>query len=76
MKSMYVQTKKSDVRINIQTIATTVGTWLHSWLRHCCTSQKVMISIPDYASGIFHGHNHSGRTMALASTQPLTEMST
>jgi hypothetical protein len=26
--------------------------------------------------GIFHRHNPSGRTMALGSTQPLTEMST
>jgi hypothetical protein len=27
-------------------------------------------------TGIFHGHNRFGRTMALGSTQPLTEMST
>jgi hypothetical protein len=27
-------------------------------------------------TGMFHLHNHSGRTMALGSTQPLTEMST
>jgi hypothetical protein len=27
-------------------------------------------------TGIFHRHNFSGRTMALGSTQPLTEMST
>jgi hypothetical protein len=26
--------------------------------------------------GIFHGHDPSGRTMALGSTRPLTEMST
>ena len=26
--------------------------------------------------GIFHGHNPSGRTMALGSTQSLTKMST
>ena len=40
------------------------------------TSQKVAVSIPDGVTGIFHWHNPSGRTMALASTQPLTEMST
>jgi len=40
------------------------------------TSQKVMGSIPDGVSGIFHWHNPSGRTMALGLTQPLTEMST
>jgi hypothetical protein len=31
---------------------------------------------PDGVIGIFHWHNPSGRTMALGSTQPLTEMST
>jgi hypothetical protein len=30
----------------------------------------------DGVIGIFHLHNPSGRTMALGSTQPLTEMST
>ena len=33
-------------------------------------------SIPDGVIGIFQWHNTSGRTMALGSTQPLTEMST
>ena len=33
-------------------------------------------SIPDGVIGIFHWHNPSGRTVALESTQPLTEMST
>ena len=36
-------------------------------LRHCATSRKV-------AGSIFHWHNPSGRTMALGSTQPLTEI--
>ena len=47
-----------------------------SWLRHCATSQKVAGSIPEGVVGIFHWHNPSSRTMALGSTQPLTEMST
>ena len=47
-----------------------------SWLRHCDTSQKVAGSIPDGVIGFFDGHNSSGRTMALGSTQPLAEMST
>ena len=47
-----------------------------SWLRHCPTSRKVAGSVPDGVIGIFHWHNLSGRTMALESTQPLTEMST
>ena len=47
-----------------------------SWLRHCATSRKVTCLIPDGVIGIFHWHNPSGRTMALGSTQHLTEMST
>jgi hypothetical protein len=46
------------------------------WLRHCATNQKIAGSIPNGVTGIFHWHNPSGRTMALGSTQPLTEMST
>ena len=52
------------------------GTRWRSWLRHCATSQKFAGSIPDGVIGIFHWHNPTGRTMALGSTQPLTEMST
>jgi hypothetical protein len=37
---------------------------------------KIAGSIPDGITGIFHGHNPSGRTMVLRLTQPLTEMST
>jgi hypothetical protein len=40
------------------------GTRCRSWLRHCATNRNVAGSIPD------------GVTMALGSTQPLTEMST
>jgi hypothetical protein len=47
------------------------GTRWRSWLRHCATNRKVAGSI-----GIFHWHNPFGRTMALGSTQHLTEMST
>ena len=46
------------------------------WLRCCATNRKVASSIPDCVIGIFHRHNSSDRTMALGSTQPLTEMST
>ena len=44
-------------------------------MRHCAKSGKVAGSIPDGIIGIFHCHNPSGRTKALGSTQPLTEMS-
>jgi hypothetical protein len=46
-----------------------------SWLTHCATNRKVAESIPVWVSGIFHWHNPVGRTMALGSTQPLTDMS-
>jgi hypothetical protein len=45
-------------------------------LRHCATSRKVAGSIPYGVFAIFHLRNPSGRTVALGSTQPLTEMST
>ena len=54
----------------------TGGTRRRSWLRHYATSREVAGSIPDGVNGIFHWRNPSGRTMALGSTQPLTEMST
>jgi hypothetical protein len=44
-------------------------------LRYCATNQRVAGSIPDGVIGIFLWHNPSDRTMALGSTQPLTEMS-
>jgi hypothetical protein len=53
-----------------------LGTWCRSWLRHCATSRKVESSIPDGVNGIFHWHKFFDRTMALRSTQPLTELST
>jgi hypothetical protein len=40
------------------------------------TSRKVADSIPDGVIGIFHGYNTSGRSMALRSSEHLTEMST
>jgi hypothetical protein len=50
--------------------------WERSRLRHCAKSRKVADSIPEGVVGIFHRRFRSCRTMALESTQPLTEMST
>jgi hypothetical protein len=47
-----------------------------SWLRHYATSRKVAGSIPNKVTGFFNWPNTSTSTMALGSTQPLTEMST
>ena len=43
---------------------------------HCVKSQKVMSSIPDSVTGIFHWHNPSERSMAMVSTQTPTVIST
>ena len=51
------------------------GTAVAQWLRCYATNLKVAGSNPDGVIGIFHWHNPSYRTMALGSTQPLTEMS-
>ena len=52
------------------------GTRWCSWLRHFAASRKVAVSNPDGFFGIFLSHNPSSLTLALGSTQPLTEMST
>jgi len=52
------------------------GTALAQWLMCCAANRKVAGSLPDGVIGIIHGHNPSDRTMALGSTQPVTEMST
>ena len=52
------------------------GRAVAQWLRHYATNRQVAGSIPDVVIGIFQWHNPSGRTMALGSTQPLTEMRT
>jgi hypothetical protein len=46
-----------------------------SWLRHCAIRRKVAGLIPDGFFDILHRLASSGRTTALGSTQPLTEMS-
>jgi hypothetical protein len=53
-----------------------LGRAVAQWLRHCATNRNVTGSIPEGVTGIFYWHNPSGHTMALGSTQPLTEMST
>jgi hypothetical protein len=47
-----------------------------SWLSHYATSQKVVCAIPDEVTGFFNWPNSSGWTMALESSQSLTEMRT
>jgi hypothetical protein len=49
---------------------------LRIYLLDYATSRKVAGSIPDEVCGIFSWPNPSIRTMALWSTEPLTEMNT
>jgi hypothetical protein len=51
------------------------GPGVHKFLQNLVVAE-IAGSIPDSVIGIFHWHNPSGRTMALGSTQPLTEMRT
>jgi hypothetical protein len=48
--------------------------FLFQW--HYAASWKVAGSIPDEVIGFFNSPKPSSRTMALGSTQPLTEIST
>ena len=50
--------------------------WWYSWLKNCATNWKVLSSILDSVTGIFHWHNPSSHKVALVSTEPLTEMNT
>jgi hypothetical protein len=50
-----------------------VGTAVAQWLRYCATNQKVAGSIPDGVIEFFIDINPSDGTMALGSTQPLTQ---
>jgi hypothetical protein len=52
------------------------GTAVARWLRYCATNQKVAGSTPDDVVEFFIDINPYYLTMALGSTQPLTEMST
>jgi hypothetical protein len=52
------------------------ATWWRSLLRHCATNQKVAGSIPDGVNWNFSLTYTPGLTMTLASTQPVTKMST
>jgi len=45
-------------------------------MKHCITTLKVEGLITDGVAGIVYLLNFSGCTMALGSTQPLSEMST
>jgi hypothetical protein len=75
----FINTQKTlcnELVLDFTYIHILLGTAVAQWLRYCASNRKVAGSIPDGVIGIFHWHNPSDRTMALWSTQPLTEMST
>ena len=65
-----------ELTYQVMSMSTGARCWWRIWLRRCATSRKVAGSIPNGVFRIFHWHNPFGRTMALGSTQPLTETST
>jgi hypothetical protein len=71
----YFPTTENDGKNRFFLISTNLitGTRSRSWLRHYATSRKVAGSIPDE---VINWSNPSSRTVALESTQPLTEIST
>ena len=77
LRQLHLHTLLASQRVTVVDFRNSVnlGTRWCSWLRHCATSRKVAASIPDDV-GIFRWSNPPGRSMALGSTQSLTEMST
>jgi hypothetical protein len=69
--SFYYSKKKN----NTQIVSCQRWTAVAQWLRYCATNQKVAGSMPDCVMEFFIDINPD-RTMALGSTQSLTEMST
>jgi hypothetical protein len=65
----------THVYINIHMQAHVLS-WSMRWLRACATNRQVAGFFHNGVIGIFHWYKPSGRTMALGSTQSLTEMNT
>jgi hypothetical protein len=62
--------------VDFHEIFQSVQFWYSSITIYCAKNQKVAGSIPGGVMEFFVDINPSDRTMALGSTQPLTEMST
>jgi hypothetical protein len=73
---LYEQRPLCNMRESTKQFACSFDLYVCDSLGHAATSQKVTGSIPDEVIGFFSSLNPSSRTMALGSTQPLTEMST
>ena len=69
----YGKPRVTHLKLNPSTLA---GTRWRTELMHCATFRKIPGSISDGVIRNFHRHYPSSRTMALSSTQSLTEMST
>ena len=62
------------IKKNYEVIIINWGHAVAYWLTHCATTQTVAGSMASWQFSI--DNNPSGRTMALVSTHPVTEMST
>jgi len=66
------ETESAGICESVEVIPRSSGVEVIIWLRHCATNRKVASSIPEGVTGIFYWDNFSGLTVALGSTQPLT----
>jgi hypothetical protein len=76
-QSLWLVTGENNfAKTHLSWLLVLLGTAVAQWLRYCATNRKVAGSIPDVVMEFFIDINPSDRTMALRSTQSLTEMST
>ena len=79
LRRMLTAARGEDVNLTESALTRLYSRLLHtefyyaSW--HCAASRQVPGSIPDGVTWIFDWHNPSGPSIALVSTQPLTETS-
>jgi hypothetical protein len=68
--------RQDNIKIDLKRIRCEGMHWIFSWLMiWYTTSRKVAGSNTDEVIGYFNSSNPSSRTMAMGSTEPLTEMS-
>jgi hypothetical protein len=72
-KGIFASRQWRKISGNVWNISYLHARW-RIWLRYWATWREAAGSIPDVFTIIFYLHNSFSRTMALRSTQPLTEM--
>jgi hypothetical protein len=64
------------ITLSLSTLQLLQVTRIHNWLRNCATSQRIVDSLSDDITGLFNCFKLPSSSMALGSTQPLTDKST